>query len=110
MSDIDITGIDKAELLAALYNNARPLGMGFLHARDEPMSKAEAAELLAKHERNGRISFDYVHGRPLKVWFMGDVLSGARLYDRDQGQGECERIVAALRGSLTSSPATKEEP
>ncbi len=103
MSEIDITGIDKATLLAALYNNARPLGMGFLQAKDEPMTHAQAAELVTQHERNGRVSFDYVHGRPLKVWFVGNTLSGGRLYDRDQGQGECERIVGELRAKLAKT-------
>ena len=35
---IDISGLDKADVLAALYNNSRPLGLGFLHATPEDMT------------------------------------------------------------------------
>ena len=28
---VDIKGLNKAEVLAALYNNSKPLGLGFLH-------------------------------------------------------------------------------
>lgn len=35
---IDITGIDRGELLAALHNGTRPLGMGFLHDLGRSMS------------------------------------------------------------------------
>lgn len=76
--DIDIKGIDKAELLAALYNNSRPLGMGRLQARPGSMTAAQARELIDSDanpdyefcgagKRNGEMYFDYLHGRPLKV-------------------------------------------
>ena len=31
-NELDIKGIDKAELLAGLYNRSKPLGLGFLQA------------------------------------------------------------------------------
>jgi hypothetical protein len=41
---INIAGLDKAEVLAALYNSSRQLGMGFMHIRGaEGMTVEEAA-------------------------------------------------------------------
>jgi len=49
MSDrIDISSLDKAEVLRRLYNRAKPLGMGFLHYTPEPMTLVEARALLAE--------------------------------------------------------------
>ena len=37
MSVIDLIGLDKAAVLAALYNASRPLGMGFVqYDEDQP--------------------------------------------------------------------------
>lgn len=43
---VDIKGLNKAEVLAALYNNSKPLGLGFLHFDAKDMTVAEAEELL----------------------------------------------------------------
>ena len=59
---IDLTGLDKAEVLAALYNASRPLGMGFIHYDPAPMGKEEAAEYL-----EGGTYFDYLKGRVMKI-------------------------------------------
>ena len=105
MAKISIKGIDKAELLAALYNHASPMGMGFLQARAGEMTKEQATELLGKGDDlsrmfpvNGRrqLYFDYVYGRPLKVDLTGDELETS-LYDRDWGKGAAEKIVEGLR-------------
>lgn len=98
--DIDIRGVNKATLLAALYNNTRPQGMGFLHDLGRNMTEAEAAKILRENaEWDGEVSFDYVHGRPVKVGFQGNTLLRADLYDRDapEGEGICQRIVDSLR-------------
>lgn len=90
-NEIDIKGIDKAELLAALYNEARPMGMGWLQASAAAMTVEQARELLSQQSY-----FDYVHGRPLKVDLSGDSLFGG-LYDRDQGRGHAAEVVERLR-------------
>lgn len=102
---IDIKGIDKAELLAALVNSARPLGMGFLHDDGKPMTKEEAQGWVDSgraHDHPGLsrqgLYFDYVKGRPIKSNIGGDELD-PRLYDRDQGQGAAARVVASLRSA-----------
>ncbi len=78
---IDISKMDKAEVLAKLYNHSQPLGTGFLHFTPEPMSVEEASELLAKQTR-----FDYLKGRVMKINLGSDTLD-ERLYDRDNGPG-----------------------
>ena len=87
---IDITGINKAEILAALYNNAKPIGMGFLHYTPEPMT-IEAAENLLKENQY----FDYLKGRVMKVNLSGDQLR-TELYDRDNGTGAAAKALAHL--------------
>jgi hypothetical protein len=54
---ISIVGLDKAKILAALYNSARPHGLGFLQHKPEPMNDDEARALLAENN-----SFDYIRG------------------------------------------------
>lgn len=99
---VNIAGINKAELLAALYNEASPLGMGFLHYTPEKMTTEQAQALIddghddLMFRRHQRLYFDYVKGRPLKVDLSGDEMSTA-LYNRDQGQGSAERVVENLR-------------
>ena len=53
---VDISGLDKAEVLAALYNAARPRGVGLLRYDPTPMSTEEAREIL--QDRTG-LYFDY---------------------------------------------------
>lgn len=97
MSDIDIKGLDKAELLAALYNGAKPQGFGFLQATPDAMTKAEAQQYIDR----GAMDFDYLKGRVMKIDISGDTME-AWLYDRDNGDGAAQKAVDALRGA---SPA-----
>lgn len=91
MSDtISIAGLDKAEVLAALYNASKPQGLGFLHFIPRPMTVDEARELLGI-----RTSFDYLHGRVMKISLDGDSM-GVWLYDRDNGSGAAERALLPL--------------
>lgn len=86
---INIKGKNKAQVLAALYNAAQPLGMGILHFVPGDMPVDDAQVLL----NEGQTYFDYLHGRLMKVDLAQDVLD-ERLYDRDNGPGAAE---AALR-------------
>lgn len=92
MPKISIEGIDKAELLAALYNHSRPLGMGILNYDPKDMTKEEAKEILD----TSRTDFDYLKGRVMKVNIKGDELR-TDLYNRDNGQGAAEAIVIGLQ-------------
>lgn len=90
MEHIDIKDLDKAEVLAALYNNSKPLGMGFLHYDPNNMTTEQAKELL-KNQTN----FDYLKGRVMKVNLSGESFN-PWLYDRDNGKGAAARALASL--------------
>jgi hypothetical protein len=107
---VSIKGIDKAALLAALYNHSRPMGMGIMQARRGDMTIEEARQQIDIGDdskrmfgsRAGRdLYFDYVWGRPLKIDISGDELRTA-LYNRDNGQGAAERIVEKLRSEVAA--------
>jgi len=91
---ISIQGLDKADVLAALYNASRPLGMGFMHYDHKPMTHDEAAAILAEGVR-----FDYLKGRVMKLNLASDEEFNSALYDRDNGDGAAERAIAVLRQS-----------
>ena len=87
---IAIDKLNKSDVLAALYNSARPQGLGFLHYTPEPMTSAKATEILAK-----QTYFDYLNGRVMKV----DLSNGEfdeYLYDRDNGTGAAARAIASI--------------
>ena len=91
---MNIAGLDKAEVLAALYNGSRQQGMGFLDTLDEQwMTVKQAREELENNERG---YFDYLHGRVMKISLRGDEID-TRLYNRDNGEGAAEAIINELR-------------
>lgn len=94
MSDtIDISKLDKAEVLAALYNASKQHGMGFLHARGrDAMTTEQAKEELAANPRG---KFDYLHGRAMKIYLAEDNLE-VWIYDRDNGKGAAQRALQPL--------------
>lgn len=89
-TDIDISKISKAKVLAALYNNSQPLGMGFLHYDPTPMTEQEAEELLKQYTY-----FDYLKGRVMKIDLSEDILRTWG-YDRDNGQGAAQRALQSI--------------
>lgn len=89
---ISIAGLDKAAVLAALYNAAKPLGLGWMHYDPTPMSIDLAREIL----KSGQTYFDYLQGRVMKVDLSGDEFD-SRLYDLDNGEGAAERALKPLR-------------
>jgi hypothetical protein len=89
---IDISKLNKAQVLAVLYNNSRPLGLGIMQYEQKRMTEAEAAELLSKQDGY----FDYVKGRVMKVDLSGDTLDPWG-YDRDNGQGAAAAAIASLK-------------
>jgi hypothetical protein len=91
-NEIDISKLDKAEVLVALYNNSKHQGM--LGAAI-PLAKEEAVELL----KEGTY-FDYLRGRVLKVELKGDTFD-PWLYDRDNGKGSAAQAIAPLAKSIT---------
>lgn len=98
---VNIENLPHAEILAALFNNSHPVGMGILAAIHGPqeLSVEMAQELLDEEKRRGgNISFDYLFGRPLKVFFSNDRELDPRLYDRDNGgPGTAAQLINELR-------------
>lgn len=97
MNNVSIKDIPKNELLAALYNNSKPLGLGMLHFDPTPMSLDDAQNMIEDLKKEGRdLFFDYVKGRVMKVDITGDEMK-TWSYNRDIGEGAAERIVESLR-------------
>lgn len=100
MNTISIKGLDKAKVLAVLYNRARPQGLGYLHFTPDLMTVDEAQILLAKVSAKSPnyLHFDYVKGRVMKVDLSGDELYTA-LYNRDNGPSAAEEVIIELKQS-----------
>jgi len=102
---INITGLNKAAVLAALYNAARPLGMGFMHYDPKPMTEEEAKQYLAVGTY-----FDYLKGRVMKVDLSKDNEFDERWYDRDNGEGVANGALATLRAGFGPNMAEHLKP
>lgn len=92
---VDIQDLNKADVLAGLYNNARSQGMGIQQYDPSPMSRDEARAIL---ESRGAAYFDYLKGRVMKVDLAGDSFDPWG-YDRDNGPGKAQRVVTSIRES-----------
>lgn len=90
---IDIKGLDKAEVIKALYRGAQPLGLGVLSFETGGLQDSEAQQLA-----ESGTYIDYLHGRVMKVDLSGDAFNEA-LYDRDNGQGKAQAIIDSLRNN-----------
>lgn len=90
---VDISGLDKLEVVRALWTHSRP-ALFFADNKVDPPSfdKAQAERILA----SDRPYFDYLCGRVMKTNFSGSQLC-PRLYNRDNGIGAMQKVVAALR-------------
>jgi hypothetical protein len=108
MSYINVSGLDKAEVLSRLYNASKQQGYGFVHARGAmPMTPEQARDEIAARTaaaaaRKGTgydptpdLHFDYLHGRVMKVSLADDNMY-VGLYDRDNGTGAAERALAPI--------------
>lgn len=100
---ISLESLNKADVLAALYNASKPLGMGFMHYDPKPMTSEEAQEYL-----NQTTYFDYLKGRVMKVELKDDELDPC-LYDRDNGEGAAWRAIEALRATGNANDATTQD-
>lgn len=91
-----IGDLDKAEVLAALYNRARPQGMGFLHYTPEDMTPEDAQGILSDGPWT---YFDYLKGRVMKVDLGEDQLR-TTLYNQDNGPMAAEQVIATIREKM----------
>lgn len=88
---VDISNKDKAEVLATLYNNSHPHGMGFFHYKADPMTIEQARELL-----NQTTYFDYLYGRVMKINLESNIVNTWG-YNRDNGKDAAERAISQCR-------------
>ena len=87
---INISGIDRVELLKALWHNSPPAAFfGFNGMPPPEWNQTEAQKAVKNY-------VDYYCGRIIKCDLSGDV-ADTSLYNRDNGDGAFERIVAEMR-------------
>ncbi len=91
---ISLKGLEKAAVLAALYNGTRAQGLGFLNYSSSSMTPEEAKLRFGPNFGY----YDYVDGRVMKVNLEGEELDPWG-YDRDNGQGAAERVINSLRAT-----------
>jgi hypothetical protein len=103
MSKISLIGLNKASVLAALYNASKPQGLGFVQYNPKPMTQGQAEDLLAQ-----TFSFDYLSGRVMKVDLRGDELNTSA-YDRDNGEGAAERAIVSLQSTGNTNSKSIQE-
>lgn len=89
---IDIKGLDKAEVLKALYDNSHVQGLGFLQAVPDGTVTVEHCRELLKESTY----FDYLYGKVLKVDLSKDEFE-EWLYDRDCGPGAAQRAIDSIK-------------
>jgi hypothetical protein len=90
MPKINIRGLNKAEVLQALHNGTKCLGMGVLHDIGEMTFEQAVSDLLGATPYG--LYFGYCHGRPLKVNLSGDEFDPG-LYDRDSFEGNAAQTL-----------------
>ncbi len=96
--NIDISDLDRAAVLAALFNGARAQGLGFLAHQDGDMTVEQAQAILD----TGTTYFDYLQGRVMKVDLSGDSFDPWG-YDRDNGEGAAQSVIRSLRQTGSAS-------
>lgn len=90
---IDISNKDKAEVLAALYNHSKPIGMGIVQYDPTPMTVEVARMVL---EEMGYL-FGYLKGRTMKVNLEGDTVY-VYGYNRDNNYpGLAQKAIATCK-------------
>lgn len=86
---IKFNGLNRYEILIALYNFSHPQGLGILHFDNKPLTMAEAKEVLKRSDH-----VDYLKGLVIKVWLPENADEfDCRLYDRDCGQGAAKAAI-----------------
>ncbi len=90
MATLDITGLDPAEVLAALHQAATP---GALHGgyKSHPALDVEGARAHLEQAR----SFSYIDGRAMFLTIDGATLHTAE-YDKRNGAGAAERALKPI--------------
>lgn len=129
---INIKGLDKAEVLLALWKGSHTQGMSFLGMMNGGLTLEKAQDMIHQHQvyafkRSGgnpddtakfedwlktnpriKLYFDYVEGHVIKCDLSGDEFD-ERLYDRDCGEGRAAEVIEALRNGTPISDEMSSE-
>ena len=91
---MDITGLDKKEVLRALFAAAQPFGYGFTHYNSNDTLTAQEVERYAKD--GFKFDIDYIKGRLMKINLSQNIVN-TRAYNSDNGEMAAENAIAHLR-------------
>lgn len=96
MSVVDVSDLDLAQLLIALWENSSPASFFRYSTLPSPYkpSRENTLEFLEKTKY-----IDYFEGRCIKIDFSDPTQVNPWLYNRDMGAGAFERIANKLRAS-----------
>ena len=87
---VDISGVDKVELLRSLWKNSNPAIYFTMNGINPPhFDEQKAKNAVTKY-------IDYFDGRCIKTDISGNTAS-PHMYDRDYGQGKFAEIVESLK-------------
>jgi hypothetical protein len=103
MTVINITGLDKVEVLRALHDHARPGTIEWFECTENVLTRDEAKRIWQHFERFG-CYFRCVKGRVLNIRLRGDALS-VGLYERDNGKGAARTALKKHGLSPSDKPA-----
>ena len=103
---INIKGLNKAEVLATLFNNSKIQGinqqlfdMGIL-SLPKDITTNDAQTVL---DKMGKIKyFEYLDGKVMKINLTSDIEFDERLYDRDNGAGAAQEAINVLRNKIVA--------
>jgi hypothetical protein len=95
---ININNLPKAELLAALFNEAKIIGATIPPRVPRALMTPAYAQMMIDNlaERKMPLYFDQIMGRGIQVNLDGDALDGT-MYDQHNGEGAAERVITSLR-------------
>lgn len=104
---ISILGLNKADVIAILFNNARVAQRD--KSDEKEMDEEEAEEVVKKQTfDNGLIMIDFAYGRILKITIQEDKIDPF-LYDRDNGQNAVENLIKRLRETGETNDIKRKE-
>lgn len=105
MASVNIAGLNKADVLLALWQASQMQGMSFLgFLASGELTLEQAKREIERRKRKtadggDSIYFDYLNGKVMKVDIGQDEFN-PRLYDRDNGDGAAQRAIDNLKIAL----------
>lgn len=104
-SRVNITGLRREAVVAALYNGASQFRAGYLAQDSNKITENDALRLIHSGSGCTECTTRYQNGRFIFVRFKGDYID-VEEYDKNNGIGHAQKVVDALR--RTGDPACDE--